>query len=464
MPARLLPVLALFLVPQYAGDAGAAESPSVETVRIAAWNVHEGFTPEGINSRSADFTAFASRVRPDVLIVEEVTSQAAAEAVRDAMGLTGYHVACSDFSPGDAPDFSAFEVAVISRFPITQAIEYDPSPDNGSKPNSPPELPISPLLKIGQTAPEQAERIRGFLWVRIDALKLTAVAVHLKSSRGNDGEEDRGNAVLREFVAAAVVDSVAQDLRLYPGYTALVAGDFNVGHSDAKNGNDPRREDLVATSNSDGYDETHAMFGGGLLGLKMRNLSGAIRESTFPGINSTPIDNIYVAGAAVDQFTPAVLEMETFGSDHRPVITTWPTTPLADAPPPPNFASPVPGGTPKPTGPASFPGPAAEVVTPADAKKYLNGRCTVEFEVRAANVQPSTPPIGFLNSEADFRSEQNFTAVVFDEGLKKFEAAGVKDFAAHFKNRRIRVTGQVSARKDRYQIVVSDPQQIELLK
>jgi exonuclease III len=459
MPCRpLLSALVLFV---FAQGAPAAE-PQPQVVRIAAWNVHEGFTPEGVKARSADLSSFAARVRPDVLIIEEVTSQAAAEAVRDAMGLTGYHVACSDFAPGDAPDFSAFEVAILSRFPITQAIEYDPSPDNVGKPGAPAELPISPLLKIGQTAPEQAERIRGFLWVRIDALKLTAVAVHLKSSRGNDGEEDRANAALREFVAAAVVDSVAQDLRLYPGYTCLVAGDFNVGHSDAKNGSDLNREDLVATATSDGYDETHAMLGGGLLGLKMRNLSGAIRDTTFPGINSTPIDNIYVAGAAADKFTPAVLEMETFGSDHRPVITTWPTTPRVDAPLPPNFATGVPTPPTKPS--PGAPAASGVVVAPADVAKHLNGRCTVEFEVRAANVQPSTPPIGFLNSEADFRSDQNFTAVVFDEGLKKFAAAGITDFAAHFKNRRVRVTGQVSQRRDRYQIVVSDPQQIELLK
>lgn len=457
MPVRTLLTLAILAV---ASADCAATSASAEVLRIAAWNVHEGFTPEGIKTRSSDFTGFAARVRPDVLIIEEITSLAAAEAVRDAMGLKGYHVACSDFSPGDAPDFSAFEVGVISRFPITQVIEYDPSLDNEGKPGAPQELPIAPLLKIGQLAPTEAQRIRGFLWVRIDALKLTAVAVHLKSSRGADGEDDRSNAALREFVTAAVVDSVAQDLRLFPDYTCLVAGDFNVGHSDPKNGSDPNREDVVTTSTSDGYDETHAMIGGGLLGLKMRNLSLAIRETTFPGINSTPIDNIYVAGPAAAQFTPAVLEMETFGSDHRPMITTWETTPTANAPPPPI----VMGAVPKATGTAAPPKLPVNVVAPADVPKYLNGRCTVEFDVRAANVQPSTPPIGFLNSEADFRSEQNFTAVVFDEGLKKFAAAGVTDFAAHFQNRRVRVTGQVSERKDRYQIVVSDPQQIEVLK
>jgi hypothetical protein len=102
-------------------------------------------------------------------------------------------------------------------------------------------------------------------------------------------------------------------------------------------------------------------------------------------------------------------------------------------------------------------------VAPADAAKHLNGRCTVEFVVRVANVQPSTPPIGFLNSEADFRSPANFTAVVFDEGLQKFTAAGITDFAGHFQGKKIRVTGQVTERRERLQIVVADPKQIEIV-
>lgn len=439
---------------------GCGAAPSrADDIRVATWNVHEGFTPEGIRARSDDFTAFAAKVRPDVLIIEEVTSLACAEAVRDAMGLRGYHVACSNFNPTDAPDFSAFEVAVLSRFPINQVVEYDPSPDNGANPNDPPEMPIMPLAKLGLTAPSDLGFIRGFLWVRIDALKLTVVGVHLKSSRGSDGTEDAANAERREFVAAAVADSVAQDLRLFPGYTCLVGGDFNVGHSDSKNGRDLSRDDFATTSTSDGYDETHAMLRDGLLGLKMRNLGQDIRDSTFPGIKSTPIDNLYVIGAGVDRFSPATLEMETFHSDHRPVFSTWtttPTSPSATAPP-----AAVKTTTPNPK--TAPPSGKAEVVAPADAAKYLNGRCTVEFVVRGANVQPSTPPIGFLNSDADFRSPKNFTVVVFDEGLQKLQAAGITDFARHFNNKRIRVTGQVTERRERLQIVVSDPKQIEIV-
>jgi endonuclease/exonuclease/phosphatase family metal-dependent hydrolase len=437
---------------------------AAEPLRVATWNVHEGFTVEGIRARSTELSAFAARVRPDVLIIEEVVSQQVAEAVRDTMGLTGYHVACSDFNPTDAPDFGALEVAVLSRYPITQAIEYDTTPDNDSKPNSLPELPISPLVKLGMQRPLGAGGIRGFLWARIDDLQLTVVAVHLKSSRGADGDDDRGNAERREFIAAAVADSVAQDLRLFPTYTALVAGDFNVGHSDPKNGRNPAREDVQHSATTDGYDETHAIFGGGLLGLKMRNLTGAVRDSTFPAIPSTPIDNIYVVGTAADKFAPAQLERETFGSDHRPVVALWNVVPHKPAVPPPSFAVTTPAKSPSAAGktPPLAPSAGGPAIPVSEAAKHLNGPAVVEFTVRAVNVQGS-PPVGFINSEADYRSDDNFTVVVFSDGLDKFRAAGVADLAAHFQGKKIRVSGTVGERRGRYQITVADPRQIEIV-
>jgi endonuclease/exonuclease/phosphatase family metal-dependent hydrolase len=434
-----------------------------DEIRVATWNVHEGFTPEKIHARSHHFAAYAAKVRPDVLVMEEITSYDAAVAVRDAMGLKGYYVACSNFNPTDEPDFGAFEVGILSRFPIDRTVEYDATPDNGAGPHEPPELPIEPLVKLGLERPADTAGVRGFLWARIPALRLTVVGVHLKSSRGNDGSEDLSNAAKREFVVAAVAGSVAEDLRLFPDYTCLVGGDFNVGHADPKNGRDLARDDVTTTATSDGYDETHALLRDGLVGVRMRNLGEAIRETTFPGINSTPIDNLYVAGARADSFAPALLERETYGSDHRSVVSVWTTTPA----PVEQTSSPAGGTMPKTKLPPTTLPPSSastEIVKPADAAKHLNGLCTIELEVRAANVQSGAQPIGFLNSEADFRSPDNFTIVVFSDALEKFRAAGVADFAAHFQGKKIRVTGQVTERRERLQIVVADPKQIEIVR
>ena len=85
------------------------------------------------------------------------------------------------------------------------------------------------------------------------------------------------------------------------------------------------------TGNAGKYDETHALLSGGLVGgLKMKNITLGITDSTFPRYPGSPIDNMYIAGqdmAVVDtQFRAAQKSNNTFGSDHVPVWTVY-TTP-----------------------------------------------------------------------------------------------------------------------------------------
>lgn len=301
------------------GPATAAEPAAPGEVRLVTWNVRELFTTGDVAERAQDFQRFAAEVRPDVLVVQEVTSLKVVTALRDAMGLAGYHVACSDFEPSDIPDHAAFEVGIISRFPLTQVLEYDPSPDFAPGRGAADELPLAPAYKLGV---KQAYRdTRGFLWARIEALGWTVVAVHLKSSRGVDGTEDLENAARREFVAAQVALGVLEDQRLWPAATAIVAGDFNVGHADAgKNGRSLLADAATSAEGADLYDDTHALFRDGLVGgLRMTNLVGHVRTPTYPSFPSTPIDNIYVAGPAAEWFAPATVSTDTYGSDHCPV-------------------------------------------------------------------------------------------------------------------------------------------------
>lgn len=63
-------------------------------------------------------------------------------------------------------------------------------------------------------------------------------------------------------------------------------------------------------------------IGAGLVaGLKMKNLTQSITDSTFPVFPGSPIDNFYVDGAFVDKFSSAAAAASTFGSDHLPVST-----------------------------------------------------------------------------------------------------------------------------------------------
>ena len=120
---------------------------------------------------------------------------------------------------------------------------------------------------------------------------------------------------------AAVAESVLLDSMYYPDYSYLVLGDFNVGHSDSKKNGTKLNKDCYSNCGSkDLYDETHAILIEGIIGnLRMKNLTMAIPDSTYPTYAGSPIDNIYVSGAFVNRFSDAMKGSNTFGSDHLPV-------------------------------------------------------------------------------------------------------------------------------------------------
>ena len=101
-------------------------------IRLISWNARELFSIDEVQLRAVDLRHFAEALRPDVLLLQKVTSQAVAEAVRDVMGLSGYEVVCSDFTQNDHNGHSSFEVAILSRFPLDDVVEFDRSLDNHS--------------------------------------------------------------------------------------------------------------------------------------------------------------------------------------------------------------------------------------------------------------------------------------------------------------------------------------------
>ena len=253
--------MALGLAPALAGD-----------VRIVTWNVKDIFSASDVAARASDLANMAAEIKPDILCLEEVTSLSVVEAIAKKMHLNDFHVACSDFAQSDAPNRNAFEVAIVSRYPFTQVIEYDPSLDNQEDEDDPEELKLTPPKKLGI---EGSGGSRGCLWARIDDVKLTVAVVHLKSSLGNVGAPDAGNARKREYVVSAVAAGVNEDIAYFPGFSFIVLGDFNVGHSDTKKNGISVAADCHQNcgANEDRYDETHALLGAGLVGsLKMKVL------------------------------------------------------------------------------------------------------------------------------------------------------------------------------------------------
>ncbi|QDT14622.1 hypothetical protein [Alienimonas californiensis] len=76
-------------------------------------------------------------MQPYVLFLDEVTSWEVAEA----MGLpTGpEYVVVSDFNPNDDAQYSSLEVAILSRYPLRNAVEFDRGTDGNDRPGYPPE-------------------------------------------------------------------------------------------------------------------------------------------------------------------------------------------------------------------------------------------------------------------------------------------------------------------------------------
>lgn len=106
-------------------------------------------------------------------------------------------------------------------------------------------------------------------------------------------------------------------------------------------------------------------------------------------------------------------------------------------------------------------GPGA--ISTAAAARRIGEKVTLEMTVQATGGNPKKR--FFLNSEKNFRDERNFT-IVLDMGAagNKFAAAKIGDPAKHYAGKKIRVTGTVATYMDRPEIIVTDPQQIQLVE
>jgi endonuclease/exonuclease/phosphatase family metal-dependent hydrolase len=256
----------------------------------------------------------------DLLRLEDIV-----KAIRDEMGLDEYYVACSNFVLSDGDNRGAFEVAIISKYPLSDITEYDPFPEAEDDPGM-TEVEIVPLTQYGIV---DIGTSRGFLMAKIPDFNLYVGVTHLKSSLGYVGIPDASNAVKRELVAAYKAKTVNDLTDQEPDARFFIGGDFNVGHSDnLKNGTNLLEDcyDPDECPGADLYDETHALLGGGLIdGLLMTNQTLSITETTFPEYPGSPIDNIYVLWKGEGDVGQAVRVNQTFGSDHVPVYVdfTW---------------------------------------------------------------------------------------------------------------------------------------------
>jgi hypothetical protein len=102
-------------------------------------------------------------------------------------------------------------------------------------------------------------------------------------------------------------------------------------------------------------------------------------------------------------------------------------------------------------------------LSPEDAIKKVNEKVTVELLVKASKNRIEKRGEIYLDSEEDFHDPKNLGVVITKAGAAKFAEAGVKEPAAHFKGKTIRVTGTVIVKEKRPRIEIDDPKQISIV-
>jgi serine/threonine protein kinase len=101
------------------------------------------------------------------------------------------------------------------------------------------------------------------------------------------------------------------------------------------------------------------------------------------------------------------------------------------------------------------------ILTPTEAARHINQKCTVQMTVRSIGWS-NNQKMFFLNSEANYKSAGNFT--VLSHNVEEFAALNIPDPPAYYQGKTIRVTGTVTLYLERPQIIVNDPKQIEVVK
>ena len=299
-----------------------------EKVNIVTWNSDDMFCEKDIKSRM-ELRELANDLTPDVLLLQEVKSAAIVGAIKETMGLADYYHAATNFNQKGnnaldncKKDRSSFDIGIISKYPITEFYEYTFKLDN---PTDQPEKLI-PNTAIPNHAGAKSPK-RGYLWARLEQIKTIFIGVHLSHSFGNRNCDDyKMSSYQREAVAFSIVIQLKKDLKNFPDYQYVVAGDFNIGISDYKlNGVDLEVDECAGCQVSDCVDETHAILNGQVFfSAPMVSLVVDLDKPTQEDPKywyMGPIDNMYVMKNTLELFAPAQRGKSRYGSDHWPIFT-----------------------------------------------------------------------------------------------------------------------------------------------
>jgi hypothetical protein len=101
-------------------------------------------------------------------------------------------------------------------------------------------------------------------------------------------------------------------------------------------------------------------------------------------------------------------------------------------------------------------------IPPELASQYFERNVVVEFTVRKTGRATTTTRF-FLNSKGDLSAVDNFTVTFTGEVFDQLRARGMVDLDDYFLSKTVRVTGMVTKYGGRFQIQISDANQLQFV-
>ncbi|MDR3639572.1 MAG: hypothetical protein P4L84_37570 [Isosphaeraceae bacterium] len=103
-----------------------------------------------------------------------------------------------------------------------------------------------------------------------------------------------------------------------------------------------------------------------------------------------------------------------------------------------------------------------KVLAATEARNHVGETGVFEMSVQSTKNAPPKREY-YLDSEVDFRDQNNLALVISYDHIDLFKQAGINDPAEHYKGKLIRVTGPVVRENEQVRIRVEDPKQIQLV-
>jgi hypothetical protein len=103
-------------------------------------------------------------------------------------------------------------------------------------------------------------------------------------------------------------------------------------------------------------------------------------------------------------------------------------------------------------------------LAPETARNRIGETITVEMIVQAAKDRLEKRGEIYLDSETSFRDHKNFAVVITRTGASSLRAAGIRNPAEHYKNKKIRATGTVKEVDKVPRIEIDDAKQISIVE